>query len=58
MKLTKAEKRAKLKKVRKEEKKQGKEVAKEEGEEPPQAAVLVLPYLFNNFNLTYFLGSI
>ncbi|XP_045796088.1 nucleolar complex protein 3 homolog [Trifolium pratense] len=40
VKLTKAEKRAKLKKIRKEGKKQGKEVAKEELEEVPQAAVL------------------
>ncbi|PNY07998.1 nucleolar complex protein 3 [Trifolium pratense] len=42
VKLTKAEKRAKLKKIRKEGKKQGKEVAKEELEEVPQAAVLLL----------------
>lgn len=40
VKLTKAEKRAKLKKIRKEGKKQGKEVAKDEVEEAPQAAVL------------------
>ncbi|KAK7257069.1 hypothetical protein RIF29_30772 [Crotalaria pallida] len=39
-KLTKAEKRAKLKKLRKEEKKQGKDVAKVEVQETPQAAVL------------------
>jgi len=41
VKLTKAEKRAKLKKIRKEGKKQGKEVAKEEVEEAPQSTVLV-----------------
>jgi len=41
VKLTKAEKRAKLKKMRKEAKKQGREVAKAEVEETPQAAVLV-----------------
>ncbi|KAH1230827.1 Nucleolar complex protein 3 [Glycine max] len=40
VKLTKAEKRAKLKKMRKEAKQQGKEVAKAEVEETPQAAVL------------------
>ncbi|KAK7404698.1 hypothetical protein VNO78_05654 [Psophocarpus tetragonolobus] len=40
VKLTKAEKRAKLKRMRKEAKKQGTEVAKEELEETPQAAVL------------------
>ncbi|KAK7312551.1 hypothetical protein VNO77_36490 [Canavalia gladiata] len=40
VKLTKAERRAKLKKMRKEGKKQGKEVAKAEVEETPQAAVL------------------
>ncbi|CAI8583203.1 unnamed protein product [Vicia faba] len=39
-KLTKAEKRAKLKKIRKEGKKQDKVVAKEEVEEAPQAAAL------------------
>lgn len=54
-KLTKAEKRAKLKKIRKEGKKQGKEVAKEEVEEVPQAAALVLPNLSNNINLIYFI---
>jgi len=41
VKLTKAEKRAKLKKIRKEGKKQGKEVAKEEVEEAPQSTILV-----------------
>ncbi|KAH1220433.1 Nucleolar complex protein 3 [Glycine max] len=40
VKLTKAEKRAKLKKMRKDAKQQGKEVAKAEVEETPQAAVL------------------
>lgn len=54
VKLTKAEKRAKLKKMRKEGKKQGKEVAKEEVKETPQAAVLVLSNLFNNIDLAYF----
>lgn len=49
-KLTKAEKRAKLKKIRKEGKKQDKEVAKEEVEEAPQAAALVSPNLFSNIN--------
>jgi hypothetical protein len=56
VKLTKAEKRAKLKKIRKEGKKQGKEVAKEEVKEAPQAAVLVFPNLFNNTDLAYFGG--
>ena len=41
VKLTKPERRAKLKKLRKEGKKQGKEVAKAEVEQTPQAAVLV-----------------
>ncbi|KAE9620820.1 hypothetical protein Lal_00019209 [Lupinus albus] len=40
MKLTKSERRAKLKKMKREEKKQGKEVAKTEVQETPQAAVL------------------
>ncbi|CAL0303697.1 unnamed protein product [Lupinus luteus] len=40
IKLTKAERRAKLKKLKREEKKQGKEVAKAEVQETPQAAVL------------------
>ncbi|XP_019413663.1 PREDICTED: nucleolar complex protein 3 homolog isoform X2 [Lupinus angustifolius] len=40
MKLTKSERRAKLKKMKREEKKQGKEVAKAEVQETPQAAVL------------------
>lgn len=56
MKLTKAEKRAKLKKMRKEEKKHGKEVPKAEVEETPQAAVLVLSNLFNNIILTTLYG--
>lgn len=58
VKLTKAEKRAKLKKMRKEGKKQGKEVAKAEVEEAPQAAILVITNSFHNINikLTYFLS--
>ncbi|CAL0328831.1 unnamed protein product [Lupinus luteus] len=40
VKLTKSERRAKLKKMKREEKKQGKEVAKAEVQENPQAAVL------------------
>ncbi|KAK6645744.1 hypothetical protein PHAVU_L001854 [Phaseolus vulgaris] len=40
VKLTKSEKRAKLKKMKKEAKKQGKEMAKTEVEDTPQAAVL------------------
>ena len=41
IKLTKVERRAKLKKIKKEAKKQGKELAKTEVEQTPQAAVLV-----------------
>ena len=51
IKLTKAERRAKLKKSKKDAKKQGKEVAKTEVEQTPQAAVLVL--LFSRW-LNYF----
>lgn len=47
LRLTKAEKRAKLKRTRKEEKKQAKEVAKVEGvQQTPQAEVLVLILAF------------
>ena len=42
VKLSKAERRAKIKKTRKEAKKQGKEVAATEVQPTPQAAVLVL----------------
>lgn len=56
VKLTKAEKRAKLKKMRKEAKQQGKEVAKAEVEETPQAAVLVLSNQIN-YHFTLFMVS-
>lgn len=54
VKLTKAEKRAKLKKMRKDAKQQGKEVAKAEVEETPQAAVLVLSNQIN-YHITLFM---
>lgn len=44
VKLTKAERRAKLKKSKKEAKKQGTELAKTEVEQTPQAAVLVCSF--------------
>ena len=56
VKLTKAEKRAKLKKMRKDAKQQGKEVAKAEVEETPQAAVLVLSNQIN-YHFTLFMVS-
>ena len=55
VKLTKSEKRAKLKKMKKEAKKQGKEMAKTEVEDTPQAAVLVLSNQINNINLVFFM---
>ncbi|MGN6615094.1 MAG: hypothetical protein ACTHKC_08630 [Candidatus Nitrosocosmicus sp.] len=56
MKLTKSEKRAKLKKMKKEAKKQGKEMAKTEVEDTPQAAVLVLSNQINKIILVFFYG--
>lgn len=56
VKLTKSGKRAKLKKMKKEAKKQGKEMAKTEVEDTPQAAVLVLSNQINNIILVFFYG--
>ena len=56
VKLTKAEKRAKLKKMKKEAKKQGKEMAKAEVEETPHAAVLVLSNQIKNHS-SFFMVS-
>lgn len=54
VKFTKAEKRAKLKKSRKEAKKQGKELDKSEAEQTPQAAVLVCSDWTCNFINLFF----
>lgn len=55
LKLTKAERRAKLKKLKKEGKKQGTEMTKAEVQETPQAAVLVLSNQTINFPMECFI---
>ena len=54
VKLTKADRRAKLKKMKKEAKKEGKEEAKTEEQQTPQAAVLVLTnHILNVIYISY-----